>query len=74
MEDSKPTAPIGTGRRGRPRKALCLADGRTPLDPQTFAHIKAMQAAGHNSQHVAEALQLELSLVNKVFGAPHYRP
>ena len=41
-------------------------------DP-TFARIKALQAAGHNSRYVADALQLELALVNKVFGAPQYR-
>ena len=74
MEDDRPTAPTGTSKRGRPRKALCLADGCTPLDPQTFARIKAMQAAGHTSRHVAEALQLGLALVNTVFGTPHYRP
>jgi hypothetical protein len=49
---------------------LCLADGRTPLDPATFACIKAMQAAGHTSRHVADTLQLELVLVNTVFGTP----
>jgi hypothetical protein len=52
---------------------LCLDDGRTPLDPPTFAHIKALQAAGYNSRYVADALQLALALVNKVFGAPQYR-
>jgi hypothetical protein len=31
-----------------------------------------MQAAGHNSQQVADAMQRDLALVNKVFGAPQY--
>jgi hypothetical protein len=52
---------------------LCLDDGRTPIDPPTFARIKALQAAGYTSRHVADALQLALALVNKVFGAPQYR-
>jgi hypothetical protein len=52
---------------------LYLDDGRTPIDPPTFARIKALQAAGHNSRHVADALQLALALVNKVFGAPQSR-
>jgi hypothetical protein len=67
------TEPATKAKRGRPRKTFYLDDGRTPIDPSTFARIKAMQAAGHNSRHVADALQLELGLVNKVFGAPHYR-
>jgi len=50
-----------------------LDDGRTSIDLPTFAHIKALQAAGHNSRHVADALQLDLALINKVFGAPQYR-
>jgi len=32
-----------------------------------------MQAAGYNSRQVADAMQLALALVNKVFGAPQYR-
>jgi len=43
------------------------------MDPPTFARIKAMQAAGYNSRHVADAMQLDLALVNKVFGAAQYR-
>jgi hypothetical protein len=27
------------------------------MDPPTFAHIKAMQAAGHNSRDVADAMR-----------------
>jgi len=74
MENVIHTEPETKAKRGRPRKQFCLADGRTPMDPPTFARIKAMQAAGHNSRHVADALHLDLVLVNKVFGAPHYRP
>jgi hypothetical protein len=73
MEHVRPAEPATKAKRGRPRKTLCLDDGRTPIDPPTFAHIKALQAAGHNSRHVADALQLALALVNKVFGAPQYR-
>jgi hypothetical protein len=73
MEHVRPPEPATKAKRGRPRKTLCLDDGRTPLDPPTFARIKALQAAGHTSQHVADALQLALALVNKVFGAPQYR-
>jgi hypothetical protein len=43
------------------------------MDPPTFARIKAMQAAGHTSRDVADAMQLDLALVNKVFGVPQYR-
>ena len=43
------------------------------MDPTTFVRIKAMQAAGHTSRQVADAMQLELALVNKVFGTPRYR-
>ena len=73
MEHVRPTEPATKAKRGRPRKTLCLDDGRTPIDPPTFAYIKALQAAGHNSRHVADTLQLALALVNKVFGAPQYR-
>jgi hypothetical protein len=73
MEHVRPTEPATKAKRGRPRKTLNLDDGRTPLDPPTFARIKALQAAGHTSRHVADALQLALVLVNKVFGAPQYR-
>jgi len=38
-----------------------------PIDPPTFARIKAMQAAGYNSRQVADAMQLALALVNKVW-------
>ena len=50
-----------------------LDDRRPPMDPPTFARIKAMQAAGHTSRHVADAMQLDLALVNTVFGTPQYR-
>jgi hypothetical protein len=73
MEHVRPTEPATKAKGGRPRKILCFDDGRTPIDPPTFARIKALQAAGHNSRHVADALQLALALVNKVFGAPQYR-
>ena len=73
MEHVRPTELATKAKRGRPRKTFCLDDGRTPMDPPTFARIKAMQAAGHTSRHVADALQLDLVLVNKVFGAPQYR-
>jgi hypothetical protein len=73
MENVRPPEPPTPAKRGRPRKHGWLAEGRPPLDPPTFAHIKAMQAAGHNSRDVADAMQLDLALVNKVFGAPHYR-
>jgi hypothetical protein len=73
MKHVRPTEPATKIKRGRPRKTLYLDDGRTPIDPPTFARIKALQAAGHTSRHVADALQLALALVNKVIGAPHYR-
>jgi hypothetical protein len=73
MENVIPTELAMKAKRGRPRKTLCLNDGRTPIDLPTFARIKAMQAAGHNSRHVADAMQLDLALVNKVFGAPQYQ-
>jgi hypothetical protein len=73
MEHVRPPELARKAKRGRPRKTFCLADGRTPIDPPTFARIKAMQAAGYTSRHVADALQLDLALVNKVFGAPQYR-
>jgi hypothetical protein len=73
MEHVRPAEPATKAKRGRPRKTLCLDDGRTPIDPPTFARIKALQAAGYNSRYVADALQLALALVNKVFGAPQYR-
>jgi len=73
MEHVRLTEPATKTKRGRPRKTLCLDDGRTPIDPPTFARIKALQAAGHTSRHVADALQLALALVNKVFGTPQYR-
>ena len=69
----RPTEPATKAKRGRPRKTFCLDDGHTPIDPPTFARIKTLQAAGHTSRHVADALQMELALVNKVFGAPQYR-
>jgi hypothetical protein len=72
MEHVIPREPATKAKRGRPRKHGYLNDGRTRIDPPTFARIKAMQAAGHNSQHVADALQLHLALVNKIFGTPHY--
>src|SRR5262252_8883057 len=58
MEHVRLTEPATKTKRGRPRKTLCLDDGRTPIDPPTFARIKALQAAGHTSRHVADALQL----------------
>jgi hypothetical protein len=70
MEPIKCTPPAAPAKRGRPRKQWLLADGCTPLDPPTFARIKALQAAGHTSRSVAEALQLELALINTVFGTP----
>lgn len=73
MEHVRPPEPARKAKRGRPRKTFGLADGHPPIDPPTFARIKAMQAAGHTSRHVADALQLDLALVNKVFGAPQYR-
>ena len=73
MEHVRPTEPAPKAKRGRPRKTFGLADGRPPIDPPTFARIKALQAAGHTSPQVADALQLDLALVNKVFGAPQYR-
>jgi len=73
MEHVRPTEPAPKAKRGRPRKTFGLNDGRTPIDPPAFARIKAMQAAGYNSRHVADAMQLDLALVNKVFGAPQYR-
>jgi hypothetical protein len=73
MEHIRPPEPATKAKRGRPRKTFCLDDGRTPMDPATFVRIKAMQATGHTSRHVADALQLALALVNKVFGAPQYR-
>ena len=73
MEHVRPPELARKAKRGRPRKTFCLADGRTPIDPLTFARIKTMQAAGYTSRHVADALQLDLALVNKVFGAPQYR-
>jgi len=73
MEHVRPTEPAPKAKRGRPRKTFGLNDGRTPIDPPAFARIKAMQAAGYNSRHVADAMQLDLVLVNKVFGAPQYR-
>jgi len=72
MEHVRATEPATKAKRGRPRKTFDLKHGRTPIEPSTFARIKAMQAAGHNSQQVADAMQLDLALVNKVFGAPHY--
>jgi hypothetical protein len=73
MEHVRPTEPATKAKRGRPRKTFCLKNGRPPIDPPTFARIKAMQAAGCNSRQVADAMQLALALVNKVFGAPQYR-
>jgi len=73
MEHVRPTEPATKAKRGRPRKTFGLDDGRTPIDLPTFARIKTLQAAGHNSRYVADALQLELALVNKVFGVPQYR-
>jgi hypothetical protein len=73
MEHVRPTEPAPKGKRGRPRKHFSLTDGSTPMDLPTFARIKAMQAAGHTSRHVADAMQLDLALVNKVFGTPCYR-
>jgi hypothetical protein len=73
MAHVRPTEPATKAKRGRPRKTLCLDDGRTPMDPPAFARIKALQAAGHPSRHVADALQLALALGNQVFGAPQYR-
>jgi hypothetical protein len=74
MEHIGPTEPAPKAKRGRPRKTFGRDDGRPPLDLPTFARIKAMQAAGHTSRQVADALQLDLALVNKVFGAPQYQP
>ena len=73
MEHVRATAPATKAKRGRPRKSFGLTNGRPSIDPLTFAHIKAMQAAGHNSRQGADAMQLDLALVNKVFGAPQYR-
>ena len=73
MEHVRATEPTTKAKRGRPRKTFCLMNGRPPIDPPTFARIKAMQAAGYNSRQVADAMQLALALVNKVFGAPQYR-
>jgi hypothetical protein len=73
MEHVRPAEPAPKAKRGRPRQTFALADGRTAIDLPTFARIKALQAAGHTSRHVADALQLDLVLVNKVFGAPQYR-
>jgi hypothetical protein len=72
MEHVRATEPTTKAKRGRPRKTFGLKQGCTPIEPSTFARIKAMQAAGHNSQQVADAMQLDLALVNKVFGAPQY--
>ena len=41
MEHVRPIEPATKAKRGRPRKTLCLDDGRTPIDPPTFVHIKA---------------------------------
>jgi hypothetical protein len=73
MEHVRATEPATKAKRVRPRKTFGLTNGRPLIDPATFARIKAMQAAGHNSQQVADAMQLDLALVNKVFGAPQYR-
>ena len=73
MEHVRPPEPAPKGKRGRPRKHCSLIEGATPLDPPTFAQIKAMQAAGHTSRHVADAMQLDLALVNTVFGTPRYQ-
>jgi hypothetical protein len=73
MEKVRPPEPATPAKRGRPRKQGWLEDGRTSMDPPTFARIKAMQAAGHNSRDVADAMELDLALVNKVFGVPQYR-
>ena len=73
MEHVSATEPATKAKRGRPRKAFGLTKGHPLIDPSTFARIKAMQAAGHTSRQVAEAMQLDLALVNKVFGAPQYR-
>ena len=73
MEHVRSREPAPKVKRGRPRKHFSLRDGSTPIDPTTFVRIKAMQAAGHTSRQVADAMQLELALVNKVFGTPRYR-
>ena len=73
MENVRPPEPAPPAKRGRPRKHGWLDDGRTSMDPPAFARIKAMQAAGHTSRDVADAMQLDLALVNKVFGVPQYR-
>ena len=73
MEYVRPTEPAPKAKRGRPRKTFALADGRTPIDLPTFARIKALRAAGHTSRHIADAMQLDLALVNTVFGTPQYR-
>ena len=73
MEHVRPTEPAPKAKRGRPRKTFSLDDGRTSIDLPTFARIKALQAAGHTSRHVADAMQMDVALINKVFGTPQYR-
>jgi hypothetical protein len=70
MGDVVPNEPHLKPKRGRPRKNRW--EGQPTLDPSTFAHIKAMQAGGSNSRAVANALQLDLVLVNHAFSSRHY--
>ena len=67
----RPTEPATKAKRGRPRKTFCLDDGHTPIDQPTFARIKTLQAAGHTSRHVADALHTSAQKLDP--GQPPHR-